>query len=135
VRVVYVFIWRECVFSYEVRTLLRLGVSQCRTLTQHRHLQLHWIMSFSQIIINVDVSVSVPVYVSVTCHLFTFFWVCKLCTNFVFVMFLHFVFHLYCSVAGGFCRLVLLPSSYTLVCIFNVFYPLNSIKLPTCFVV
>jgi hypothetical protein len=68
----------------EAPTLLELDVSVSDTCpyqcpTRHRHLWLHWIMSFSQIIIGVDVSVSCPVSVSVSVSvfhsLFYFLWV------------------------------------------------------------
>jgi hypothetical protein len=54
--------WLIC-YEYEAHTLLRLvrrvSVSDThRFPTRHRHIWLHWIMSFSQIIIGVDVSVS-----------------------------------------------------------------------------
>jgi hypothetical protein len=38
---------------------------RCPSSTRHRHLWLHWIMSLFQIIIDVDVSVSVLCLVSV----------------------------------------------------------------------
>jgi hypothetical protein len=55
-------------YPYEARILLRLGVSRCRARfsVRHRHLWLHWIMSYTHIIIGVDVSVSVSYPVSMS---------------------------------------------------------------------
>jgi hypothetical protein len=51
--------------SPQIRRVPVWDTSQCRATALHRHLWLHWIMSFSQTIVGVDVSVfvSYPVYV------------------------------------------------------------------------
>jgi len=58
----------KLIIYYEARTLFGLGVSRCQTRVGvgQRHLWLHWIMSFSQIIIRVRVFVSVSCLVSMS---------------------------------------------------------------------